>query len=150
MAGGSLEASEAIEERAEEASDATELIADSADETTDDTSDEAADEDGASDEDGAADEDDAADEDELTSEEVATGVTGVWTGRLKMKIRPTITATATMMMIQVLRFMGFACLVGGDDTGKFYVDALPPPVRAASNIYPSLAALSSAGVFASS
>ena len=69
---------------------------------------------------GAADEDEAtgaSDDDEATGaaedEEVTTaldeeGVTGVVVAgpRLKIQIRPMITITTTMMIIQVLRFMG--------------------------------------------
>ena len=52
----------------------------------------------------------AADEDGTTTaldELTATGVVVVL-GRLKIQIRPMITITATIMIIQVLRFMGFA------------------------------------------
>lgn len=44
----------------------------------------------------------------ITSEEDETTSTGVVVGvpRLKIQIRPMMTITATMMMIQVLRFMG--------------------------------------------
>ena len=96
MAGASLEAAEEI---AEEASDAAELIADSAEETADETA-------GASDEAGAA-EEDGAGASELTAAELegATGVTGVGVPRLKIQMRPMITITATMMIIQVLRFI---------------------------------------------
>jgi hypothetical protein len=65
------------------------------------------------DDDGAADEDDGAGAtlDELTGAalelEVVTTVV-VEPPRLKMRMRPMITITATMMIIQVLRFMGFA------------------------------------------
>jgi hypothetical protein len=71
-----------------------------------------ADDDGASDDDGAADEDGAGASLELTTAELegATGATGVGVPRLKIQIRPMITITATMMIIQVLRFIG-ACLV---------------------------------------
>jgi hypothetical protein len=48
----------------------------------------------------------------------ATGVTGVGVPRLKIQMRPMITITATMMIIQVLRFMCLPCF-GGDETGKF-------------------------------
>jgi hypothetical protein len=64
----------------------------------------AADDDGA----GAADEDGAgAADDETTALELA-GATGavVLPPRLKIQIRPMMTITATMMIIQVLRFMG--------------------------------------------
>ena len=40
-----------------------------------------------------------------TALEGSTGVTGVGVPRLKIQMRPTITMTATMMMIQVLRFI---------------------------------------------
>ena len=66
----------------------------------------AADEDGAI---GAADEDEAtgAAEDETGATELDAGATGaVVPPRLKIQIRPMITITATMMIIQVLRFMG--------------------------------------------
>jgi hypothetical protein len=103
MAGASLEASEAIEDSAEETSDTTE-------ETAEDTA-------GASDETGA---DEAGASLELTTAELggATGVTGVGVPRLKIQMRPMITITATMMIIQVLRFMCLPCF-GGDETGKF-------------------------------
>jgi hypothetical protein len=56
----------------------------------------------------AEDEVGAAAEDELTAtaldEEVTTVVVGV--PRLKIQMRPMITITTTMMIIQVLRFMG--------------------------------------------
>jgi hypothetical protein len=126
MAGSSLEEA-TIEEIAE---DTAELIADSIDKTSD--------------------EDEGASLETTAELDGSTGVTGVGVGRLKMKTRPTITTTATMMIIQVLRFI---CLLLLEETrpGSFFcVDALPPPVRAASNSHPSLAALSSAGVFASS
>ena len=66
---------------------------------------------------GAADEDAigaASDEDEATGaaddDETTAGVTGAVVGvpRLKIQMRPMITITATMMIIQVLRFMGLA------------------------------------------
>jgi hypothetical protein len=100
MAGASLEASEAIEDSAEETSDTTE-------ETAEDTA-------------GASDEAGAGASLELTTAELggATGVTGVGVPRLKIQIRPMITITATMMIIQVLRFMYLPCF-GGDETGKF-------------------------------
>jgi len=103
MAGASLEASEAIEDSAEETSDTTE-------ETAEDTADEA----------GASDEEGAGASLELTTAELggATGVTGVGVPRLKIQMRPMITITATMMIIQVLRFMCLPCF-GGDETGKF-------------------------------
>jgi hypothetical protein len=52
----------------------------------------------------------ALDELSTTAELELDGVTGAVVGvpRLKIQIRPTITITATMMIIQVLRFMGFA------------------------------------------
>jgi hypothetical protein len=80
----------------------------------------AADDDGAAEEDGAAEDEEAADEDEdegaaddegaaleLTTAELdgATGFTGVGVPRLKIQMRPMMTITATMMMIQVLRFI---------------------------------------------
>jgi hypothetical protein len=59
------------------------------------------------DDDDIIDEDDGAAALELTTAELdgATGTTGVGVPRLKIKMRPMMTATATMMMIQVLRFM---------------------------------------------
>lgn len=100
--GASLEASDAIEESAEEASDTAELIADSADETTDEASEDA----GASEDGAGASLDGAGASLETTAElEGSTGVTGVGVPRLKIQIRPTITITATMMIIQVLRFI---------------------------------------------
>ena len=102
MAGASLEASEAIDDSADDASDTSELIADSADETADDA--------GASD-DTTAEDDGAGASLETTAElDGATGATGVGVPRLKIQMRPTITITATIMIIQVLRFIG-ACLV---------------------------------------
>jgi hypothetical protein len=66
---------------------------------------------GASDEDGAADDDGAGASLDTTAElEGATGVTGVGVPRLKIQMRPIITITATMTIIQVLRFIR-ACLV---------------------------------------
>jgi hypothetical protein len=110
MAGASLEAAETAEDSADEASETAELIADSADETADDTADEGA---GASEEGAGA-------ALELTTAELdgSTGVTGVGVPRLKIQMRPMITITATMMIIQVLRFICLPC-VGGDETGKF-------------------------------
>jgi hypothetical protein len=104
IAGASLE--EAIEDSADETSDTT-------DETAEDTA-------GASDEAGAAEEDGAGASLELTAAELdgATGVTGVGVPRLKIQMRPMITITATMMIIQVLRFICLPCF-GGDETGKF-------------------------------
>jgi hypothetical protein len=66
-----------------------------------------ADDEGASDEDGAAEEDDGAGASlELTAElDGVTGTTGVGVPRLKIQMRPMITITATMMIIQVLRFI---------------------------------------------
>ncbi|MEQ1769684.1 MAG: hypothetical protein ABL879_07560 [Devosia sp.] len=55
--------------------------------------------------DGRAELDDTA---ELEDEAGGVTTTAVVLGRLKMKIRPMITITATMMMIQVLRFIGSA------------------------------------------
>ena len=51
----------------------------------------------------------AADDDGAADDETTAGVTGVVVGvpRLKIQIRPMMTITATMMIIQVLRFMGF-------------------------------------------
>ena len=48
--------------------------------------------------------------DEDTTAELEAGATGAVVGvpRLKIQIRPMMTITATMMIIQVLRFMGFA------------------------------------------
>ena len=65
---------------------------------------------GASDEDdatGAADDEEAGASDEVTAldDEVVTVVV-VAGPRLKIQIRPMITITTTMMIIQVLRFMG--------------------------------------------
>ena len=54
---------------------------------------------------------------ETTAELGSTGVTGVGVPRLKIQMRPMMTITATMMMIQALRFM-MLDLVGGDETGK--------------------------------
>jgi hypothetical protein len=50
----------------------------------------------------------AAEDDDDTTAELDAGVTGAVVGvpRLKIQIRPMITITATMMIIQVLRFMG--------------------------------------------
>ena len=80
-----------------------ELIIDS---TDDDIA--ASDDEAAADDDGAAEEDGAASL-ELTAElDGATGVTGVGVPRLKIQMRPMITITATIMIIQVLRFIG-AC-----------------------------------------
>ena len=67
---------------------------------------------GASEEDaaigGASDDDTGATE---LDEDTATGVTGVGVPRLKIQMRPMMTITATMIMIQVLRFMGLTlCL----------------------------------------
>jgi hypothetical protein len=67
---------------------------------------------GAADEDaaiGAASEDDAGAADDDTAAELEAGATVVVVGvpRLKIQIRPMMTITATMMIIQVLRFMGF-------------------------------------------
>ena len=104
------------------------------------------DDEGAAEEDGAASEDDGAAEDdgagaslELTTAELddgSTGVTGVGVPRLKIQMRPTITITATMMIIQVLRFIGCLplCWRRQDrEVLSFCLDALPPPVCAASN-----------------
>jgi hypothetical protein len=69
--------------------------------------------------DAASDADDAAEDTVAAAEDAAdaasdetAGATGavavvVAAGRLKMKIRPMMTITATMMIIQVLRFMAF-------------------------------------------
>jgi hypothetical protein len=112
MAGASLEASDTAEESAEEASDTAELIADSAEETADDTA-------GASDDAGAAEDDGAGASLELTAAELegSTGVTGVGVPRLKIQMRPMITITATMMIIQVLRFILLA-LFWRSETGS--------------------------------
>jgi hypothetical protein len=59
----------------------------------------------ASDEEAAA-EDEASDE--LTTAELAVTTVVVLPPRLKIQMRPMMTITATMMIIQVLRFMGFA------------------------------------------
>jgi hypothetical protein len=94
-----------IETIADEASDTAELAADDASETAELIADETG---AASDEDEAT---GAADEDETTTAELeltATGVVGVGVPRLKIQMRPMITITATMMIIQVLRFMGCA------------------------------------------
>jgi len=123
IAGSSDEEGVTISDTAEETSEAIEEIAElTADETSDETT---ADEDGAS-------------LDTTTAElDGSTGVTGVGVPRLKIQMRPMMTITATMMMIQVLRFM---CLpfCEEDETGKFdfQVDALPPPEHAASNCSP--------------
>ncbi len=77
---------------------------------------------GAAEDDGAG----AASDDEVV---VVTGVV-VAAGRLKIQIRPMITITATMMIIQVLRFMGLALVLRRVSTGKIDVvvpDALPLP-----------------------
>jgi len=72
---------------------------------------------GAADEDagaiGVASDDEAAAEDEAADELTAAELDAVLTvvvllPRLKIQIRPMITITATIMIIQVLRFMGFA------------------------------------------
>ncbi|HEY4199510.1 MAG TPA: hypothetical protein VGM83_03030, partial [Devosiaceae bacterium] len=58
---------------------------------------------------GAASEDDAigASDDEVTTAELEVSTVVVVAGpRLKIQIRPMITITTTMMIIQVLRFMG--------------------------------------------
>ena len=82
----------------DEASEATELIADSTDEET-----------AASDDDTTADElTTGASLDETTALEGAVSTTTGAGPRLKIQIRPMITITATTMIIQVLRFMGFA------------------------------------------
>jgi hypothetical protein len=111
-----------------------ELIIDSTEESADEMAG-ASDDDGAADDDGASLADGAGASLELTAElDGSTGVTGVGVPRLKIQIRPTITITATMMIIQVLRFIWCLPLFGGDETGRFVLfDALPPPVRAASN-----------------
>ena len=101
--GSADDASDAIETRAEEASD-------TADETADETAEETA---GAS--------------LELTAElDGATGTTGVGVPRLKIQMRPTITMTATIMIIQVLRFIELALFwcFGGDETGTFVFSVL--------------------------
>jgi len=101
-----------IEERADEASDAAELTADSADDMADESA-------GASEDDGAADDDGAGASLDTTAElDGSTGVTGVGVPRLKIQMRPMITITATMMIIQVLRFIRACPCVGGDETGK--------------------------------
>jgi hypothetical protein len=122
IAGSSLEASEAIEERID---DTAELTADSTDDIAEETSDDTG---GAEDDGGAS--------LELTAElGGSTGVTGVGVGRLKIQIRPTITTTATMMIIQVLRFIWSLPLLEETRPGglSFCLDALPLPVCAASN-----------------
>jgi hypothetical protein len=59
------------------------------------------------DEAGAGAEDEAgADDDETATDELALFTTVVVLPRLKIQIRPMMTITATMMIIQVLRFMG--------------------------------------------
>ena len=107
MAGASLEAADRADESAVEA----ELTADSAEETADETAEETA---GASDDAGAAEDDGAGASLELTTAELdgATGVTGVGVPRLKIQMRPMITITATMMIIQVLRFICLPCFGG--------------------------------------
>lgn len=97
IAGSSLDSSEAIEERADETA---ELIADSADDTADETAEDTASEETTAEEDGAG-----ASLDTTAELDGSTGVTGVGVPRLKIQIRPTITTTATMMIIQVLRFI---------------------------------------------
>ncbi len=102
MAGASLEACEAIDDSAD---DTAELTAASAEDTAEETADDTA---GASDDTTA---DDTGASLELTAElDGATGTTGVGVPRLKIQMRPTITITATIMIIQVLRFIR-ACLV---------------------------------------
>jgi hypothetical protein len=112
MAGASLE--DAIDDSAEDTSETTELTADSAEETAEETADETA---------GASDEDGAGASLELTTAELdgATGTTGVGVPRLKIQIRPMITITATIMIIQVLRFIRALPCVGGDETGKLFL-----------------------------
>ncbi len=84
----------------EETSDITEEASDITEETT-----------------GAADElTTGASLDETTALDGAVSTTVVVVPRLKIQIRPMITITATMMIIQVLRFMGLP-LVGGDRPG---------------------------------
>ena len=82
---------------AEEASEAIELIADEASDTAELTADSI----------GVASDDDGAGASLETTAELdgSAGVTGVGVPRLKIQMRPTITITATMMIIQVLRFM---------------------------------------------
>ena len=88
------EASETIEETADDASESTELTADSMGV--------ASEEEGSTDalelELGATLELDAGG---------STGVTGVGVGRLKIQMSPMMTSAATMMIIQVLRFISY-------------------------------------------
>jgi len=64
---------------------------------------------GVASDDEAAAEDEAGAADELTAAELDAVLTVVvLLPRLKIQIRPMITITATIMIIQVLRFMGFA------------------------------------------
>lgn len=120
IAGASLDISD---DRADDASDTAELIAASAEDSAEDTAaEETADEAGASDETTTTAEDDGAGAALDTTAELdgATGTTGVGVPRLKIQIRPMITITATMMIIQVLRFIR-ACLVLEETSGKFVV-----------------------------
>ncbi len=86
-----------ISEIADDTSDEIEEIAELTAELADDASELAED---TSDDDGAG-----ASLELTTALEGSTGVTGVGVPRLKIQMRPTITMTATMMMIQVLRFI---------------------------------------------
>lgn len=82
---------------AEDASETAELTAEEASETAELTADSI----------GAGSDDDGAGASLDTTAELdgSTGVTGVGVPRLKIQMRPTITITATMMIIQVLRFI---------------------------------------------
>ena len=55
---------------------------------------------------------------ELDDTDGVTGVTTVGVPRLKIQIRPMITITATMMIIQVLRFMGESPLLEESRLGR--------------------------------
>jgi hypothetical protein len=73
----------------------------------DDAAGAASDEDAASEDDAASDDDAGAASDEVTTAELgAVSTGGVPLPRLKIQMRPMMMITATMMMIQVLRFMG--------------------------------------------
>jgi hypothetical protein len=135
------DASLSIEEAAELASDIADSAAEEASETAEETSDITEETTGASDElTGAA--------DELTGAwlDGVVSTTVVVAGRLKIQIRPMITITATMMIIQVLRFMGVPLLGGERPGGCLCLDAWPHPVFAASYSHPSVAAFCCAGI----
>ena len=69
---------------------------------------------------GAADDDEltTASLDETTAEDGVVSTTVVVVPRLKIQIRPMITITATMMIIQVLRFMGVTLRWRRGDRGR--------------------------------